>query len=318
MPGMAITFRQLEIFVAAAKSCSFRLTADQFAITQPSVSNHIRSLETHLGCSLFLRRQGVAPVLTFEGMRFLEKARSMVARRAGVAGPDHPSCDVYHAQLTIMAGPLLFDTCIRPRLGDFCSAHPELALQFVGLHPTKSAEHLVASGQIDIAIFTGEPPDAVGLQCETIESVGRSIYASPTLALRANQPGVNLGELPWVMPPVSFAPTRSLWRCLLGAGIRPRNITARSQFPDVVAGMAVEGRGITVLFDDFASTMIAEGRIMRTGPRLPDTSRVLLIGQRARHASCRPVIDLLRLALRTPLGPLPFPFQDRNLTTAGL
>lgn len=302
---MTITFRQLEIFVAAAQDSNFRRTADRFGIAQPSVSKHVRALESHLGHELFVRRRGVAPILTFEGRRFLDKAQELVTGRAGMASADDPPRDASTIQLTIMAGPLLLDSCIRPRLTDFCASYPGLALQFTSLHPSRSAEQLISSGDIDVAVFTGEPTSDGYPRPETIESVGCSIYAAPALARRASHPGARLDELPWVMPPQEFAPTRFMWRYLNDAGVRPRNIVARSQFPDVVAHMALEGRGITVLFDDFAATMLAAGRIVRIGPDLPTTSRLLLVGRRATHAACRPVVNLLRQALRTPLGPSP-------------
>ena len=291
---MAITFRQLEIFVTAATDCNFRRTADRLAIAQPSVSNHVRALENHLGHDLFVRRRGRAPVLSLEGRRFLEKAQELVISRAAIVRPGDVLAGARAMQLTIMAGPLLLDICIRPRLAEFCAQHPRFALQFVALHPSRSAAHLIDSGDIDMAIFTGEPTAEASGQPEMLDSTGCSIYASPTLAKRAGQPGTTLGELPWVMPPEGFAPARFLWRYLQQVGIRPRSVVGRSQFPDVVAHMALEGRGLTIMFDDFAAASVAEGRLLRIGPELPKISRILMMGRRARHPACRPVVDLLR------------------------
>lgn len=302
---MTISFRQLEIFVAAANDPSFRRTAERFAITQPSVSNHIRSLESYLGYELFDRRRGVRPSLTPEGSRFLVKARELVASRGRINAPVESARTVETIQLTIMAGPLLLDTCIRPHLTDFCVANPGLSLQFTALHPSRSAEQLLESGDIDMAIFTGEHTNDGRLQSEVVESVGCSIYASPKLAARAREPGTTLGDLPWVMPPEDFAPTRFMWRYLKDAGVEPRNIVARSQFPDVMAHLAFEGRGVTVLFDDFAATRLAEGGIVRVGPKLAQATRVLIVGRRAQQVATEPAVNLLRHALRTPLGPSP-------------
>ena len=47
--------RQLEIFVCVADTGSFSRTAEKLFITQPTVSAHIRQLETELGVELFLR-----------------------------------------------------------------------------------------------------------------------------------------------------------------------------------------------------------------------------------------------------------------------
>lgn len=288
--------------MAAAKDCNFRRTADRLAITQPSVSNHIRSLESHLGHNLFVRRPGVAPVLSLEGRKFLEKAQELVIGRAAMASLQDASPVTAGLHLTIMAGPLLLDTCIRPRLAEFCTRHPGLALQFISLHPSRSAAQLIDGGDIDMAIFTGESTDRTGERPETLDSVGCSIYAAPALARLASQPGTKLGELPWVMPPEDFAPARFMWRYLQDAGITPRHVVARSQFPDIVAQMAFEGRGLTIMFDDFASSGVAEGRVVRIGPDLPRISRLLMMGRRARHLACRPVVELLRNALHAPQG----------------
>jgi hypothetical protein len=43
------------------------------------------------------------------------------------------------------------------------------------------------------------------------------------------------------------------------------------------------------------------GRIVGIGPGLPATSRILLIGRRAQHAACRPVVDLMRMGLTASL-----------------
>jgi len=101
------------------------------------------------------------------------------------------------------------------------------------------------------------------------------------------------------MPPDEFKPTRFMWRMLKDEGIEPSNIIARSQFPDVIANMCLEGRGLAVLFDHFAASGLADGRIVKIGPPLPSTSRILLIGPRAQRPAAQPAVDLFRQATRT-------------------
>jgi DNA-binding transcriptional LysR family regulator len=298
---MSITFRQLEVFVAAAEDCNFRRTADYFGISQPSVSNHIRSLESHLGVCLFDRSRGIAPALSAEGREFLDRAQHLVSGRAGIEESPIQDPDGRAVCLTVMAGPLLLDACIRPKLPAFCATHPRIALQFVPLHPSRSTAQLMNSGDVDLAVFTGDCAIDGRWQSDVAHSIGCAIYASPALARRASLTSVRLGELPWVMPPEDFAPTRFMWRALRGAGVRLRNVIARSQFPDVAANMALSGHGVTVLFDDVAAKGVADGRLVRIGPALPSTSRLLLIGRRARSAACEPAVRMLRQAVRTPL-----------------
>ncbi len=46
---------QLNVFLTAAETLSFTKAAEKLHMSQPSVSQHIQSLEARLGCSLFLR-----------------------------------------------------------------------------------------------------------------------------------------------------------------------------------------------------------------------------------------------------------------------
>ena len=45
----------LRYFLVAAQTLSFKQTAEQLFVTQAAISQHIKSLETHLGLALFIR-----------------------------------------------------------------------------------------------------------------------------------------------------------------------------------------------------------------------------------------------------------------------
>jgi len=285
--------------VSAAADCNFRRTADRLGVSQPSISNQIRALEGHLGHSLFERRRGSPPTLSEEGQVFLEKAKELVLGRQEMHQQSRLTRGSRAIRLAVTAGPLLLDAYIRPKLPAFCEAYPNIVLDFVPLHPTRGAVPMVLGGEVDLAVFTGDFVNDERLQAEVINTVGVSIYASPGLARRATRQGTKLGELPWIMPPDEYRPTRFMLRMLKDEGIEPSNIIARSQFPDVIANMCLEGRGIAVLFDHFASSGLASGRIVKIGPQLPSTSRILLIGPRAQRPAAQPAVDLFRQATRT-------------------
>jgi DNA-binding transcriptional LysR family regulator len=295
---MSITFRQLEIFVAAATDCNFRRTAERLGVSQPSISNQIRALEGHLGNVLFERRRGSPPALSDEGRVFLEKARELVLGRQEMEQQTRHTRGPRAIRLAVTATPLLLDAYIRPHLPRFCERHPNIQLDFVPLHPTRGAPPMVLAGEVDLAVFTGDFVVDERLQSEVINTVRISIYCSPALAKRAARPGTRLDDLPWIMPPDEFRPTRFMRRILKEAGIDPVNIIARSQFPDVIANMCLEGHGIAVLFDHHAANGLANGRIVKVGPPLPSTSLVLLIGPRAQRPTAQPAVDLFRLATR--------------------
>lgn len=295
---MSITFRQLEIFVAAAGDCNFRRTAERLGVSQPSISNQIRALEGHLGHNLFERRRGSPPALSDEGRLFLEKAKELVLGRQEMEQQTRHTRGPRAIKLAVTATPLLLDAYIRPKLPAFCEQYPNIQLDFIPLHPTRGAGPMVLSGEVDLAVFTGDFAVDERLQSEVINTVAVSIYCSPALAKRAARPGVKLSDLPWIMPPVEFKPTRFMWRILKEAGIEPKNLIARSQFPDVTTTMCLEGHGLAVLFDHHAASGLADGRIVRIGPALPSTSLILLIGARAQRVAAQPAVELFRQATR--------------------
>lgn len=78
---MTATHRQLPqlqslvYFESAARHLNFTAAAEELGTTQPAVSHRVKSMEEHLGISLFLRQhRGVK--LTAEGMRLYETVRN--------------------------------------------------------------------------------------------------------------------------------------------------------------------------------------------------------------------------------------------------
>jgi DNA-binding transcriptional LysR family regulator len=70
---------QLNVFLVAAETCNFTLAARRLHMSQPSVSQHIQSLEQHFDQSLFIRA-GRTLQLTDAGEALVPLARDMVTR----------------------------------------------------------------------------------------------------------------------------------------------------------------------------------------------------------------------------------------------
>lgn len=69
---------QLKLFVSLSHTLNFSRTAEIYMLSQPSVSHHIRSLESKLGVPLF-RRDSHKVQLTQEGQEYLPYARQVLA-----------------------------------------------------------------------------------------------------------------------------------------------------------------------------------------------------------------------------------------------
>lgn len=68
---------QLKLFISLSQTLSFTKSANEFFMTQPTVSNHIKALEKDLGVKLF-NRDSRNVSLTAEGSEFLSYAKQMV------------------------------------------------------------------------------------------------------------------------------------------------------------------------------------------------------------------------------------------------
>ena len=69
---------QLKLFISLAKSLNFTKTANEFYVTQPTVSNYIKSLENSIGVKL-LNRDSHSVSLTSEGKEFVNYATQILA-----------------------------------------------------------------------------------------------------------------------------------------------------------------------------------------------------------------------------------------------
>jgi len=81
---MRFTIKQLEYFVAAGEAGSIKLAAEKIAISQPSISSAISSLESELQLQLFVRHHARGLSLTSSGRRILLEAKLFLKQGDGL------------------------------------------------------------------------------------------------------------------------------------------------------------------------------------------------------------------------------------------
>src|ERR1700682_2078729 len=75
---MSLSLRHLRYFVATAQTGQGPRPAREVNVSQSAVTGAIRQIETRIGTRLF-ERHSTGVTLTFEGSRFLQHARNIVA-----------------------------------------------------------------------------------------------------------------------------------------------------------------------------------------------------------------------------------------------
>lgn len=172
----------IEAFIVAASSPSFRAAADSLALSPAALTRRIQSLSDHMGVKLFARHSnGVR--LTDAGKNFLaeiepaylELLRATTAMERTKERSQEVKLSLSHS---LAVGWLI------PRLGRFRSHHPDIELTF----KTQRTASLLRRGDVDLAICYSDV-DMSGLENEPLLEVTCTPVASPRVAKAYREDG---------------------------------------------------------------------------------------------------------------------------------
>jgi len=207
--------QRLRIFIAVAQTGSLSRAGEKVHLSQPAVSLQIKHLQTELGMTLFQREaQGMR--LSEDGAALLPWAERVVSAMAAFT----QQAQRLHTELR---GQLAIGTILDPeftRLGAFLKALVSRApkVQTVMRHGISGqVRNLLASGELDVAFFLGNPNAIEGPQreprwhCETLSHFRYRVLAPAGWGPRVNgQDWAGLARLPWIITPPESAHHRLL------------------------------------------------------------------------------------------------------------
>ena len=177
----------LRYFLVAAQTLSFKQAAEQLFVTQAAISQHIKTLETHLGVQLFIR--GTRRVsLTEDGMRLFpyiqagfDNFNKGVALLSEETNPDVLNVTVVESLST---------RWLVPRLQFFQEQYPDIRVR---LEPCNRVREFPGS-DIDLAIRFGEGIYP-GLESRFLLKDKYVLVCHPSL-IQHNLSPQNLNQLP--------------------------------------------------------------------------------------------------------------------------
>lgn len=165
----------LEAFIVAASSPSFRAAAESLALSPAALSRRIQSLSDYVGVKLFER--------TVSGARLTEAGRKCLSDvepaylELVVATACMGRLERRRDEVKVSLSHSLAVGWLIPRLSKFRAEHPEIELSF---KTQRTASHL-RRGEVDLAICFSDI-DLSGLDAETLLEVSCTPVASPTVA----------------------------------------------------------------------------------------------------------------------------------------
>lgn len=229
----------LRAFEAAARLRSFKMAAEELAVTPTAISHRIHVLEEHLECRLFIRKVR-AVELTREGQALQAAVSSgFQAIAAGIEQVRKPT----RASVTLSTTPAFAAKWLVPKLAAFQAEHPDIDLH---VHASNMPVDLNA-GTADLAIRYGDG-DYKGVTAKLLFEDNFAPVASPTLTVSLND---SAGQWPlihfdWHRPP----PLELTWAAWARqAGHSPFTLSTGIRYSEESHAIqaAVSGQGVALL-----------------------------------------------------------------------
>jgi len=159
---MAITLRQLEIFIAVAETAQVTKASKKLFITQSAVSMALAELENQLGGPLY-DRHGRSLVLNARGRYLLPLAKEITEQVNGIENVMTDRNDAFEGQIDVVASTTLGNYILPYLIGAFNRAHPRVHINLL-VYNTSQCERLVLDGSSDIGYVEGLPSYNEALQ----------------------------------------------------------------------------------------------------------------------------------------------------------
>jgi DNA-binding transcriptional LysR family regulator len=165
----------ISTFLAVAETGSFTRAARETFVTQPAVSQQIRSLEEHLGVRLFVR-SGQRIHLTPEGEEFRRRARAVIKAQQEAELAMSEMNALERGRMRV-AATMFMAYLLPPALMAFKRRHPMIQVE-VSFHNSARVIRLVEEGSVDFG-FAGGMTDLPSTLSATPIHVERLALVAP-------------------------------------------------------------------------------------------------------------------------------------------
>lgn len=292
---LPFTFRQIEVFLEICRAGNFRRAADHLQISQPAISNQIKSLETQLGKELFLRRRGASCVLSIDGMAFKESAEQFV-KQAQSLGSEARRGSAKPKPLRVFVGGHLLEDYVRPALDQFHLQHPHLTLEFLPQYSRAQLQESIRRGHVDVALATCRSDEDTPAT-HSLGTVEAGIYCRADKFRVTSR--ADLAQVPFVLPPNRTPAAVSVCAILRRLGVSYPRVAATTQYHDVLVRMACEGQGAIFTIQSIVDRHDCQRRLKRIVASEPWERRIY-VAPHVDPIHARSIVSFLQKSIPTP------------------
>lgn len=210
---------QLRYFVSAAEQRSLTQAAELLAVSQPTLSRVVRSLEAEMKTYLF-SRNGRGVQLTASGRKFLDHARGILRSADAAVQAMRDTDDGGQGQVLGGLPPSIGKTSIPTLVARFVKRFPNAFLS-IGEGLSDVLYEQMLAGRLDFAVMHN-PPAASQLSIERIRIESFYLIGTKTVGSRKDVVGlVDLEGLPLIVPSAANLSRGIIDSTLARAGMRP-------------------------------------------------------------------------------------------------
>jgi DNA-binding transcriptional LysR family regulator len=162
---MIDTLLRIRLFVAAYEEGSFTAAAVREHLTQPGMTQHMQTLEQHLGVKLFMRQRGNTMEPTPAADAYYAACVTALRAHSKTRLAVQPFTSGLSGEVRIGLTPSLTSQILAPTLSSFVVQHPNVVFRIMDSYSDVVVDKLRA-GEIDLAVIPGNRQEA-GLRQRT-------------------------------------------------------------------------------------------------------------------------------------------------------
>ncbi len=243
---IAITLRQLEIFLAVTRGGQVTRAAKALHLTQSATSMALAQLERHLQTALF-ERAGRTLKLTERGHLLMAAVPELLTRVSELPGLLSGRDGDLRGELRVAASTTVGRYLLAPALAAFAVAHP-----LVGVRPvignTEAATAALYRFDADVAFVEGSvwQPELIASvwRTDTLEIVGSAgLWKDGSRRLSRAQ----FAKMNWIMREPGSGTREVFERALLAAKLPPAQVLMTLNDSEAVAQVVASGVGVACL-----------------------------------------------------------------------
>lgn len=216
--------RQIRYFVEAARLGHFTRAAEAMLVSQPSLSQQIRTLESELGVDLF-DRTGRRVRLTGAGEAFLVRARRILEETESAKTETQEFSDLLRGRVTVGALQSVVGSALAQLLVAFEELYPGVELNLREQQTTDPMLEMLSAGELDLVVAHASGIEMPrGLAACPLFTEDLVLIMSPEHPLSGRK-NISLGELkaePFITFSAGSGIRNTLVQACLQEGFAPR------------------------------------------------------------------------------------------------